>query len=191
MKSNITILICLIVLTLSCANKTELTWQEIANKNWNDDIYFIKENEVKDRDSLIVYLTTGYYYDKQDTPEVQRILKLRDDKIANDRFDPLLTILYYNHHLYNDQIKDNTKLLDLLLKFRNQDKSNALPRYLLGHYYAVNKDAENTIKYLKEGNELSKIDLYNKELNKITFDFYNNKTKSEIFAYNITGTTTK
>ena len=133
MKSNITILICLIVLTLSCTNKTELTWQELANKNWNDDTYFIKENEVKDRDSLIVYLTTGYYYDKQDTPEVQRVLKLLENKVANDDFDPLLTILYYNHHLNNEQIKDNSKLLNILLKFKNQDKNNALPYYLL-HY---------------------------------------------------------
>jgi hypothetical protein len=86
MKSNITILICLIVLTISCANKTELTWQEIANSNWNTS-YFINENEVKDRDSLIVFLTTGYYYDKQDTPEVQRVLKLLENKVANDDFD--------------------------------------------------------------------------------------------------------
>jgi len=170
MKSNITILICLIVLTLSCANKTELTWQEIAINNWRDS-YFIKEDEVLDRDTLILYLTTGYYYDRQDMPEVQKILKLRDDKVFNEPFDPLLAILYYYHHVNTEEIKDNSELLKVLLKFKDIDKTNALPNYLLSYYYALNKDSENTIKYLKEGNELSKIDLYNKELNKITFDF--------------------
>lgn len=185
MKSNITILICLIVLTISCANKPELTWQEIADNNWRDS-YFIEEDEVLDRDTLILYLTTGYYYDRQDMPEVQKILKLRDDKVLNEPFDPLLAILYYYHHVNTEEIKDNNELLKVLLKFKDIDKTNALPNYLLSYYYALNKDSDNTIKYLKEGNELSSIELYNKELNKIIFDYYINKTDNEVFSYLIT-----
>ena len=54
--------------------------------------YFTNENEVKDRDSLIVFLTTGYDYDKQDKPEVQIVLKSLENKVAkvaNDDFDIL------------------------------------------------------------------------------------------------------
>ncbi len=57
--------------------------------------YFTNENEVKDRDSLIVFLTTGYDYDKQDKPEVQIVLKSLENKVANDDFDILFPAIRY------------------------------------------------------------------------------------------------
>jgi len=94
--------------------------------------------------------------------------------------------MYYYHHVNTEEIKDNSELLKVLLKFKDTDKANALPNYLLSYYYALNNNSDNTIKYLKEGNELSSIELYNKELNKIIFDYYINKTDNEVFSYLIT-----
>lgn len=172
----------LIIFTISCVKKPELTWQKIADKNW-DNSYFIKEDEAKDRNSLIIYLATGYYYERKDELDVQRILKLRDEKVFNEPFDPLLAILYYYHHVNTEEIKDNTELLKVLLKFKNYDRSNALPYYLLSYYYALDKDPVKTIRYLKEGNEYNNINLYNSELHKLIFDYYINKTNNEVFSY--------
>ncbi len=85
-----------------------------------------------------------------------------------------------------EEIRDNAELLKVLLEFKNKDTSNALPYYLLSYYYALNKDSDNTIRYLREGNKLNNIEIYNKELNKIIFDYYINKTDNELFSYLIT-----
>ena len=80
MKSNITILICLIVLTLSCANKPELTWQELYEQNW-DDSYFITLNEVKDRNTLIVYSNIRFNEQEEDKKKLDKLLSIYKDKL--------------------------------------------------------------------------------------------------------------
>ena len=84
MKSNITILICLIVLTLSCANKPELTWQELYEQNW-DDSYFITLNEVKDRNTLIVYSNIRFNEQEEDKKKLDKLLSIYKDKLLNDK----------------------------------------------------------------------------------------------------------
>ena len=80
MKSNITILICFIVLTLSCANKTELTWHELCEQNW-DYSYFITLNEVKDRNTLIVYSNIRFNEQEEDKKKLDKLLSIYKDKL--------------------------------------------------------------------------------------------------------------
>jgi len=105
MKSNITILICLIVLTISCANKPELTWQEIYEQNW-DDSYFITLNEVKDRNTLIVYSNIRFNEQEEDKKKLDKLLSIYKDKLLNDKFDPLYSLVYvYNQYINNTVIR--------------------------------------------------------------------------------------
>ncbi len=104
MKSNITILICLIVLTISCANKPELTWQEIYEQNW-DDSYFITLNEVKDRNTLIVYSNIRFNEQEEDKKKLDKLLSIYKDKLLNDKFDLLYSLVYvYNQYMKNTVI---------------------------------------------------------------------------------------
>jgi len=104
MKSNITILICLIVLTLSCANKPELTWQVLYEQNW-DDSYFITLNEVKDRNTLIVYSNIRFNEQEEDKKKLDKLLSIYKDKLLNDKFDPLYSLVYvYNQYMKNTVI---------------------------------------------------------------------------------------
>ena len=96
MKSNITILICLIVLTISCANKPELTWQEIHQQT-RDESFFITVDDAKDRDTMIIYLRTQYFGEETENAKLNKLLADFEDRLFTEDFDPLLSLLYiYN-----------------------------------------------------------------------------------------------
>jgi len=182
MKSNITILICLFVLTISCANKTEPTWDQIANSNWNKS-YYISSKEVKNREQFIVFLRTGISKDNYESKEVKDVLKSLEKKVLFEEFDPILTLLYFSENNRKDKIISNTNLLTSFLRFNNEENNNSLGSYLLSYYYALNSDHDKCIQYLKEGNSRSEFNYYSDEIRKIIFEYYINKTGNEIFSY--------
>ena len=57
---------------------------------------------------------------------------------------------------------------------------------MLSYYYLLNKDKENTIKYLREGNKKGNINLYNRELNDLIVKYYLDKTSNKIISYSQT-----
>ena len=130
MKSYITILICLIVLTLSCANKTEQTWQEIYEQNW-DDSYFITLDEVKDRDTLIVYTIIRASEQVEDQKKLDELINDYKDKLLMDNFDPLYSLVYIYNQYINNTVKDNQELYSLLLKFNKLEQNNSISSYIL------------------------------------------------------------
>ena len=154
MKSNITILICLIVLTLSCANKTELTWQELYEQNW-DDSYFITLDDVKDRNTLIVYSNIRDTEQEKDKKKLDELLSIYKDKLLNDNFDPLYSLVYIYNKYIDNTVKDNQELYSLLWKFNKLEQNNSIPSYILSYYFALKGDRDNTLKYLREGNRVN------------------------------------
>lgn len=152
--------------------------EQIHRENYKES-NLIKFEDVKDENTLIVYLYTG---NKEDNISDEQNMSLVE-KIINESCypNPILLSLYIKYLLNQENI-NNDKVSKLLFKFYQVDSENALSAYLLSYYYALNSDHENYIKYLKIGNNKSKLDLYTDKKKKIIYNYYN-KTDNQIFPY--------
>jgi len=152
--------------------------EQIHRENYKES-NLIKFEDVKDENTLIVYLYTGNKEDNVSDEQNMSLVK----KIINENYypNPILLSLYIKYLLNQENI-NNDKVSKLLFKFYQVDSENALSAYLLSYYYALNSDYENYIKYLKIGNNKSKLDLYTDKKKKIIYNYYN-KTDNQIFPY--------
>lgn len=179
MKSNITILICLIVSTISCANKPELTWQETLEIN-NEPTFRIDKEQLTNPDSFIT-LFTLFYFDNED--EMEEYLVLLRNYIDKVGYDPILYTTYISYIIDLSPKFNKSDLLGKILELYEKDSENALPCYYLSYYYAKKSDFKNSVKYLEEGNNRPELNRYFKEKKKIVFEYLYKKTNNEIFSY--------